>query len=134
MFQCEWRIRPAWLGYLRERPEALRDELRVRAALRAACERLERVLRRAADLAWLDSARREAPDRPSPLSTSRLARDRLADGRLLREERWLLLSFWADAVPSGGGGSFTPAFRAFDSPIAIACLGFLTPCFPSLTW
>jgi hypothetical protein len=32
------------------------------------------------------------------------------------------------------GGSFTPARRAFDRPIAIACSGERAPCFPSRTW
>jgi hypothetical protein len=34
--------------------------------------------------------------------------------------------FLAEALPSGGGGIFTPAFRASDKAIAIACLGFVT--------
>ena len=42
---------PAGTSYLRERLERERFELRVRAALRAARERLELDLRRAADLA-----------------------------------------------------------------------------------
>jgi hypothetical protein len=33
-----------------------------------------------------------------------------------------------------GGESFTPARRAFDSPIAIACFVDRAPCFPSRTW
>jgi hypothetical protein len=34
---------------------------------------------------------------------------------------------------AGGEGSFTPARRAFDSPIAIACFVERAPCFPSRT-
>jgi hypothetical protein len=30
-----------------------------------------------------------------------------------------------------GGASFTPALRAFDNPIAIACFADLAPCLPS---
>jgi hypothetical protein len=41
--------------------------------------------------------------------------------------------FFAEALPFGGAGSFTPAFRAFDNPMAIACFGLRTPCFPSRT-
>jgi hypothetical protein len=33
--------------------------------------------------------------------------------------------------PAGGGGSCTPARRAFESPIAMACFGFFAPCMPS---
>jgi hypothetical protein len=33
----------------------------------------------------------------------------------------------------GGGGSFTPARRAFDNPIAIACFVDRAPCLPSRT-
>jgi hypothetical protein len=33
----------------------------------------------------------------------------------------------------GGAGSFTPARRAFDRPMAIACFVDRAPCFPSLT-
>jgi hypothetical protein len=33
----------------------------------------------------------------------------------------------------GGVGSFTPARRAFESPIAIACLVDRAPCLPSRT-
>jgi hypothetical protein len=35
--------------------------------------------------------------------------------------------------PSFGAFKSTPARRAFDSSIAIACLGDLAPCFPSRT-
>jgi hypothetical protein len=35
-----------------------------------------------------------------------------------------------DAWPFLGGLSFTPARRAFDNPIAIACFVERAPCFP----
>jgi hypothetical protein len=35
---------------------------------------------------------------------------------------------------AGGFGSFTPARRAFDSPIAMACFAERAPCLPSRTW
>jgi hypothetical protein len=35
-----------------------------------------------------------------------------------------------DVRPLGGGGSLTPARRAFESPIAIACCADLAPCLP----
>ena len=103
------------------------------AAFRAEFERLGRVRRLAADFACFDNDRCEAPDRPSFFSARLTARERFAEGRR-RVERWLELSFCAEAVPFGGGGNFTPALRAFDNPRAMACFAFLTPCFPSLTW
>jgi hypothetical protein len=39
----------------------------------------------------------------------------------------------AEAVRLFGGRSFTPARRALDRPIAIACLVDRAPCFPSRT-
>ena len=109
------------------------EERRVAAALRAELERLERVRSLAADFACFDNDRCEAPDRPSFFSARLTARERFPEGRR-RVERWLLRSFCAAAVSAGGGGNFTPALRAFDNPIAMACFAFLTPCFPSLTW
>jgi hypothetical protein len=61
-----------------------------------------------------------------------VARERFADG-LLRRDLCVFVNFSADAVPFGGAGNFTPAFLAFDNPIAIACLELRTPCFPSRT-
>jgi len=52
------------------------------------------------------------------------ARDRREDGRFRRKEARLAdvaLRFVSGFAPAGGGGSFTPARRAFDKPIAIAC-------------
>ena len=118
------------------REDLLRDDLlcdvRVRAALRAACERLEAVRRRDAVRACRERARCDAPDRPSRLRAPLVARERLADG--LRLDLCVRLPFFAEALPFGGAGNFTPAFLAFDNPIAIACLGLRTPCFPSRTW
>ena len=36
-----------------------------------------------------------------------------------------------EAVPFFGALSFTPARRAFDRPIAIACFALFAPCLPS---
>jgi hypothetical protein len=58
----------------------------VLAALRAACERLDELRRREALLAWLDSARRDAPDRPSRFRRRNPAWDCFLDGRLRRED------------------------------------------------
>jgi hypothetical protein len=37
-------------------------------------------------------------------------------------------------LPFSGGGNFTPARRALESPMAIACLAEPAPCFPSRMW
>jgi len=66
-----------------------------------------------------------------------MPRDRLRDGfflRLLWPLRYALsalLRVLLDVVPFFGGRSFTPARRAFDKPIAIACLVERAPCLPS---
>ena len=83
----------------------------------------------AAVRACRDNAERDAPERPSRFSARVVARDRVRDVFPVR----FLLLFRAEALPFGGGGSLTPAFRAFDKPMAIACFGFRTPCFPSRT-
>jgi len=63
-----------------------------------------------------------------------MARDRFTDGRFFvafRARVEVLLAFFADAPFRG---IFTPARRAFDKPIAIACFVDRAPCFPSRTW
>src|SRR3954454_9735330 len=118
------------------REDLLRDDLlrdaRVRAAFRAACDRLEAVRRRDAVRLWRERARCNAPDRLSRFSALLVARERLAEGRL-RRALCVLFAFLADAMPFGGAGNFTPAFLAFDNPIAMACFGLRTPCLPSRT-
>jgi hypothetical protein len=44
------------------------------------------------------------------------------------------LRFVLSVAEAGGGGSWTPARRAFDRPIAMACFADWAPCFPSRTW
>ena len=100
---------------------------------RSAFERFE-----AAFVAWRDRAVFDAAARPSRLSAFELARERLADGfdleelRPLRASRAACLRVSSEVFPFSGGGSLTPARRAFDSPIAIACLAERAPCLPSL--
>jgi hypothetical protein len=109
---------------------------RVLAAFRAAALRLAAERRRAADEAWRDNDLRDAALRPSRFSALRTARDRRLDGRVRRRDARLAdsaLFFVVDFAPRPGGGSFTPARRAFDSPMAIACLVERAPCFPSRT-
>ena len=64
------------------------------------------------------------------------ARDRFGDGfacRLcpLRLSRAACFRVLALACPFRGGGSLTPARRAFERPIAMACFAERAPCFPS---
>jgi len=109
---------------------------RVRAAFFAAALRLDADRRRAADEACRDNAFRDAALRPSRFNALRTARDRRLDGRLrLRDARLADSALFrvVDLAPRPGGGSFTPARRAFDSPIAIACLVDRAPCLPSRT-
>jgi hypothetical protein len=82
----------------------------VRAAFFAEALRADADRRRAALLAWLDSAFFVTALRPSRFGP-----------RVVADVR-------------GAGGSFTPARRALASPIAIACFVDPTPCFPSRTW
>ena len=124
---------------------------RVRAALRAAARRARgpfvrtaraadalrarRDRRRAALRAWRASALRDAALRFSRFSARLIARDLRADGRRLgcapaRLAYFALCRVFRLAL-AGGFDSFTPARRAFESPIAIACLVDRAPCFPS---
>ena len=112
-----------------------RRRLRVRAAFFAAAERERGDRRRAARLACRDSAFREADRRLSRFSAPLTARERLPEGFRRRALRPLARSRLAcrlvRALPRLGGGSFTPARRALDKPIAIACSGERAPCLPS---
>jgi hypothetical protein len=108
----------------------------VRAARRADARRAEADRRRAADLAWRESAFRDAARRPSRRSAREIARERRPDGRRRCEPAraaYFALCRVLGFDPRGGGGSFTPALRAFDRPIAIACLVDRAPCFPRRT-
>lgn len=87
---------------------------------------------RAADLAWRDKAWCDAPERPSRFKARVVACERFREVWLVRL-RPARFCFFADAEPRGGGGTLMPALRAFESPMAMACLGFRTPCFPSRT-
>jgi hypothetical protein len=108
----------------------------VRVALRAAALRAAADRRRAADLAWRASALCDAADRGSRFNARFTARDRRGDGRVrfwLARVADLALCFVRSLALGGGDGSFTPARRAFESPIAIACFADAAPCLPSRT-
>src|SRR5712664_4850797 len=86
----------------------------------------------------MERALREAALRPSRFSAARTARLRRADGRrgfLLpcptSYARLAELRVLAFACPLAGGLSGTPALRALERPMAIACFVERAPCFPS---
>jgi hypothetical protein len=102
--------------------------VRVRAAFRALADRDAALRRRAALLAWRDTARFDPAACPSRLNALDEARDRVDDGfRPFRDDSWRARFF--AALPFGLG-TFTPARRALESPIAMACFVLLAPCFP----
>jgi hypothetical protein len=106
----------------------------VRAALRAAARRAEAGRRRAALRACRESAFDDAARRPSRFSARVTARDRRGDARRadrLRRVALAALRFVERCAFAGGRPSFTPDRRAFDNPMAIACLVERAPCFPS---
>ena len=111
-----------------------RRRFRVRAAFLPAAERDRTERRRATRFECRDNARLEER-RLSRLSAPLTARDRRREGFRRRALRPLARSRFAwrlvRALPRLGGGSFTPARRALDKPIAIACSGERAPCLPS---
>jgi hypothetical protein len=80
----------------------------------------------------------DAADRPSRFNAPVTARERRADGFLrlwlALRSRFARFRVDAGAVPFFGAGSFTPARRASDSPIAIACSVDRAPCLPCRMW
>ena len=78
----------------------------------------------------------EAAECPSRFNALVVAADRLADVFVpprapFAESCCAFLRVACDVVPDLGGGNFTPARRAFDNPIAMACLVDRAPCLPS---
>src|SRR5919197_5999112 len=109
---------------------------RVRAPLRAAACRDALLRLRAAVRACCESAPRDAACRGSRLRTSCRVRV-IRRGVGLRGCAWpLRYSRSADrrvlscTRPFLGGGSFTPARRALETPMAMACLVERAPCLP----
>lgn len=90
---------------------------------------------RAAVRACLDNAVREAALRPSRFSARKLDFERLGDAFCPARSRSRLacVRVRADVVPLLGVLNLTPARRALDKPIAIACFVDRAPCFPSRT-
>jgi hypothetical protein len=79
---------------------------------------------------------RDAALRPSRFSALVVAADLLAD--VVRDPRFKSCSAFrrvaADVRPFFGGANLTPALRAFESPIAIACFVDRAPCLPLRMW
>lgn len=92
----------------------------------------------AADFACLDSACLDAADLPSRFSAFVVARERFAFGAdffVARPFRLSLAAFFLVASEAFfGAPSSTPARRAFDKPIAMACFEERAPCLPSRMW
>jgi hypothetical protein len=113
---------------------------RVRAAFLAAADRAVWPRRRAAACACREIAFREADACPSRFSAPRVARARLGEVDLRPPVCAFLYSRFAcrrvssETEPFSGGGSSTPARRAFERPIATACLADRAPCLPCLMW
>jgi hypothetical protein len=110
----------------------------VAAPLRAAWRRLDAGLRRAAARACLESAGFDAAERPSRARARLTARDLRAEVRppprfALDRSRFACFRV-RELAPRFGGGSFTPARLASESPMAMACLVDRAPCFPSRMW
>jgi hypothetical protein len=129
----------------------LRFAARVRAAFRAAVFKTAEPLVLAAFLAeallcaavrlradffaCLDKAFLDAASRPSRFNALDAARDLFAETFLeffaFFKSRFACFRVLSLVFPLSGGGNFTPARRALDRPIAIACRVFRAPCFPS---
>lgn len=134
LFQCERRCRvraaffAAWLRVVASL---------VRTAFFAACLREALPRLSAAVLACFESAPCDAAAWPWRFSAPFTALDRFAEVFFFAEDRPFftsraaLVRVAAEVLPFLGGGSFTPARRAFDSPMAIACLVLAAPCLPS---
>ena len=90
---------------------------------------------RAAAFACLDSASVDAAALPSRFNLRFDAADRFGDTFVFlapfAKSRFACFRVASEVVPGFGGGSFTPARRALDSPIAIACAADRAPCLPS---
>src|SRR5262249_3485274 len=119
---CAARLRPA-LPLVRTAFSA--------AKCRALAPRVRAELR-----AWRDTLVFDAAECPSRFKGFEIARERVADGLwpgcfpALRSCSAFSRTC-SEELPSPGGGSLTPARRAFERPIAMACLVERAPCFPS---
>ena len=110
---------------------------RVAAAFFADLDRAAFDRRAAAVRAWRDNDCLDAALWPSRLSAPDVARERLADGLAfwgllpLLTSRAACCLVLSEIFPFFGGFSFTPARRALDRPMAMACFVDRAPCLPS---
>jgi hypothetical protein len=110
---------------------------RVRAAFFAASDLSSALRRTATDCVCWESALLDTTSPVSRLSARIVARARLGEGDVFTPDcaaEYSLSAFRrvsSETVPFFGGGSFTPARRALDSPMAMACLVDRAPCLPS---
>ncbi len=109
---------------------------RVRAAFLAAAERSAGDRLRAAARVCRASAALDAGSLLSRRRTSSVARERFLETGFALPFLALLESFkafwrvFSETAPGLGGGRGTPARRALESPMAMACLVERTPCAP----
>src|SRR5205814_4616989 len=98
----------------------------VRTAFIAALWRDARPRLLAAPRAWRATADLDAAALPSFFNAPEIARERLGEVRRCPDRPFAksrVACFCTFLLPRLGAPSFTPARRAFDSPIAIACCG-----------
>lgn len=109
--------------------------LRVLAAFFAESERDLAERCRATRFECRDKAAFDAERRLSRLSARFVARERVVETFSRLPPPPFAISRFAcrfvRVLPRFGGGNFTPARRALDKPIAIACSGERAPCSPS---
>jgi hypothetical protein len=123
-----------------EREEAL-DPLRVERREEAGVFVPLVLRRRAAVLACFESAFPDAALRPSFFRARLVAVLRRREGDLALRRPWPVATsrlaerrVRLEVVPSFGASSGTPARRALERPMAIACFVLRAPCLPSRMW
>jgi hypothetical protein len=127
-----FRDRAAFFAPFEDAVERLARPL-VRAAFFAAAEREAGERFSAAARACSDNAWRDTDPRLSRLSAFTVARERLVEVSFgsslcpLRYARSALRRVFSDVFPLAGGLRSTPARRALDNPIAIACFAERAP-------
>jgi hypothetical protein len=106
----------------------------VLAAFFAEADRLSADLFLAADFAWRERADFDTVDVGSLFRAFTRALDLVREiGSCLRafsDSRIAFVRVFSGTDPFFGGSSFTPALRASESPIAMACFVDLAPCSP----
>jgi hypothetical protein len=109
---------------------------RVRAAFLAAADRCLGLFLRAADLVCFARDLRDAAALVSRFNALVTARERFGEGfrGFFPRSKSSCALCRVSASPVLGGDNFTPARRAFDRPMAMACFVERAPCLPSRIW